>query len=1073
MTDPKRSPSLPPGLAVRINPVCDRFEEQWLAGAAPRLEEFLALVDEPDRPALLRELLDLELHYRCWRDERPTAEEYRQRLPKHAEVIASIFAATGLLPNTLLQTEDSAASTGGGGPPPGAVSVPGYEILGELGRGAMGVVYRARQVGLNRVVALKMILAGSHAGPALVIRFRTEVETVARLQHPHIVQIYEVGAAGALPYCTLEFCDGGTLAGRLRGGPLPAAEAARLVEKLARAMHAAHQAGVVHRDLKPANILLQEDLPQRRKGAKEDSQEEGGQALPATSSAFAPLRLCGRSFAFVPKITDFGLAKSLDADDGQTRSGDLVGTPSYMAPEQARGSLKEIGPATDVYALGAILYECLTGRPPFKAATLVETLDLVRNAEPVPPRQLQPRCPRDLETVCLKCLAKDSRSRYGTAAAMAEDLARFLRGEPVTARPTGPLGRAWRWCSRNPAVAALLAVVAFLLLAVTGVSAAFAIHAGRQRQKAEELAANLSKALTELQREKGEVEKQQEERQKQLERAEKAEVQTRVEAERAREVSGFLLKLFKDADPIALSLSDRTPGKTWGPKLRALELVDRGRERLRTELRKDPAARAAVLQAMSEVYVGLGRFKDAQALLEEALELTRDKGDDHLDTAACRHALGTVLHHRGDYERARPLLEEALRVRLLPRELSEEERRKLQFDIDQSKFHLAWLLSDEKEFARAEALFQEVVAFRRRLPPAQDHDLVVALLAVAAMKADQGETLAALEPLREAVGILHSKANGEAVLRGWERFLTGMVYREMHLYTPAVEAMDESLRIARQQGAEDLPMMAFVHCERARTLEEAKRNDEAVKGYRDCLDLLKRTVGLQHPKAIEPVWSLAGLLVRRGDVAGARQLYEEMLQARLDEFKEGHLPVAHARFALAVFERQHGSPEKAGCLLDQAIGTCNERKATPQWLPAALGLRAVLLEREGLAEKAEAYYRKALALTIARGDDRHDAISLRRAQLAVCLLRQDKLEEAGDLLSQAREAKPKAVEARISLASGLALWHRARREFDPAQEQARLAVKLARTQYGGDAARTRPHLELLAAIEAEARKAAP
>jgi WD40 repeat protein len=319
------------------------------------------------------------------------------------------------------------------------VAIAGYEVLGELGRGGMGVVYHARQIALNRLVALKMILAGSHAGADDLARFRNEAEAVARLQHPHIVQIHEIGEQLGLPYFSLEYCSGGSLAARLDGTPLPAAQAAQLVETLARAIHAAHQKGIVHRDLKPANILFS---------------AEGA-----------------------PKITDFGLAKKLDDAAGPTASGAIMGTPSYMAPEQASGHSKQIGPAADVYALGAILYELLTGRPPFRAATPLDTVLQVLSDEPAPPVLLQPNVPRDLDTICLKCLHKEPPKRYASAADLAEDLARFQAGQPILARPVGLLERAWRWRRRNPTVAAMGCFAGLALAAVVGLSVGFAIHA--------------------------------------------------------------------------------------------------------------------------------------------------------------------------------------------------------------------------------------------------------------------------------------------------------------------------------------------------------------------------------------------------------------------------------------------------------------------------------------------------------------------------------------------------------------------------------------------------------------------
>jgi WD40 repeat protein len=312
----------------------------------------------------------------------------------------------------------------------GLPAVPGYELLSELGRGGMGVVYKARHLALKRTVALKMVLAGGHAGAQELARFRAEAEAVARLQHPNIVQVYEVGSCDGLPFCALEFVEGGSLARKLAGMLITPRESARVVEQLARAMHLAHSRNVVHRDLKPANVLLTPDG--------------------------------------IPKVTDFGLARFLDADSGQTQSGAVMGTPSYMAPEQASGQTHAAGPAADVYALGAILYNCLTDRPPFRGATVADTLEQVRSQEPVAPRLLQPRVPGRLETVCLKCLQKEPENRYGSAEALAEDLGRWLRGEPILARPTTPWQRGIKWARRRPALAILAAVLAFVTIVGTG-----------------------------------------------------------------------------------------------------------------------------------------------------------------------------------------------------------------------------------------------------------------------------------------------------------------------------------------------------------------------------------------------------------------------------------------------------------------------------------------------------------------------------------------------------------------------------------------------------------------------------
>ncbi len=347
--------------------------------------------------------------------------------------------------------------------------VSGYEVLEEIGRGGMGVIYRARQQDLNRIVALKMIRASAATDSPALARLRTEASAVARLHHPNIVQIYEVGEHAGQPYLSLEFVDGGSLRQRLDGKPRPACDAAELIECVARAVDAAHRRGIVHRDLKPANILLQKKESTNHNAREVLEKPEDPPRNPVLSA-----RLHDSWVNYIPKVADFGLAKLLnnDAASGEalTKTGEVVGTPSYMAPEQARAEGASVGPAVDVYALGAVLYELLTGRPPFVAETPLETLLQVVHDEPVSVARLCPSVPRDLATVTMKCLEKEPSRRYPTAGALADDLSRFREGRPVRARPVGHIGRARRWCRRNPVVAGLLASLALVFAAGSGVS---------------------------------------------------------------------------------------------------------------------------------------------------------------------------------------------------------------------------------------------------------------------------------------------------------------------------------------------------------------------------------------------------------------------------------------------------------------------------------------------------------------------------------------------------------------------------------------------------------------------------
>ncbi len=432
--------------------------------------------------------------------------------------------------------------------------VPGYEILGVLGHGGMGVVYRARQLKANRLVALKMIRAVEHATPHERLRFQIETEAVARLQHPNIVQLHEVGEVRGQPYFSLEFCDGGTLTDQLKKKRPSPREAAELIETLARAMHYAHLRGVVHRDLKPGNVLLTADG--------------------------------------TPKITDFGLAKRIDDEARDvSKSGAIMGTASYMAPEQAAGKVRDTGPAADVYALGALLYECLTGRPPFEGpqhAVLVS----VMSEEPARPSRLAPKVPRDLETICLKCLSKEPARRYASAEALADDLRRFLADEPVRARPVGRLERAVKWARRRPAAAALLGVTMLALVALVVLAANLVVARSDADEKRKDAEQQKGVALGK-------------------------EKEAKDEAAKAERVSDYLVSIFQFAD-----------ANGQRGTMTARQILDDAENSIPQEFADQPELREKLLQKIGTVYDKLTAAAPLAMILElrgtVQLQSTRD-----------------------------------------------------------------------------------------------------------------------------------------------------------------------------------------------------------------------------------------------------------------------------------------------------------------------------------------------------------------------------------------------------------------------------------------------------------------
>ncbi|QDU23873.1 WD40 repeat domain-containing serine/threonine protein kinase [Urbifossiella limnaea] len=432
VTYPAAGAGLPVADARALDRACDEFERKWRARGRPDLRAAVLELDPGVRPAGLRELLQLDLYYRRRIGEAPQAADYADRFP---ELDPGWLAAAVAGPSGSGRECGWPGGGDRGGLPAGG-RVGDFELLGEVGRGGMAVVYRARQVGLNREVAVKMIVAGPTAWAEFRTRFLVEAEVVAALEHPHVVRLFAFGEHDGRPYLAMEYLPGGTLTDRVRAaGGLPAREAAAVTAKLARAVSHAHSRGIIHRDITPRNVLFGAD----------------GE----------------------PRLTDFGLAKVARSD--LTVTGQVLGTAAYMATEQAAGRAAEVGTAADVYGVGAVLYHLLTGRPPFDGGSYHATLRKVVAEEPARPRSLVPGVPRDLETICLKCLSKEPTRRYPTAQALADDLGRFFRGEPIAARPPGAAGRAVMWVRRHKAAAA----VAVALLGGSAVAVGYAVQAGR------------------------------------------------------------------------------------------------------------------------------------------------------------------------------------------------------------------------------------------------------------------------------------------------------------------------------------------------------------------------------------------------------------------------------------------------------------------------------------------------------------------------------------------------------------------------------------------------------------------
>jgi non-specific serine/threonine protein kinase/serine/threonine-protein kinase len=733
-------------------------------------------------------------------------------------------------------------------------SFPGHETIGKIGHGGMGAVYKARDTELERIVAIKTIAEGRFARPDQRERFRAEARAIARLRHPNIIAIHAIGEHDDQPYLTLEYAEGGSLAQRLIEKPMAPREAAGLLETLARAVHAAHQAGVVHRDLKPSNILL-------------------------TAQG-------------VPKVSDFGLAKLMDAESGRTVTGQVMGSPSFMAPEQAEGRSKDVGPAADIYSLGSILYQALTGRPPFLGESQFETLKLVVSNEVVPPCRLRPDVPRDLETICLRCLEKEPTRRYPDAQALAEDLKRYLDGRPILAHRTGPVEWAWRWCRRNPGLAAAsLAAAALGVVVIVGAAAsAVVFRSQRNRIAADLVRIQRSEAETKQERDRA--------------------VDAEGKANRSRSEMRTVLEFLQNKVLAAARPKDEEGGLGRDVSLRvALDTAESGIEKA---FKGQPAVEASIRAALGETYYYLGDPERAFRQIRRAYELRRQAlGPGHVDTLRSADDLAHVYLDRGRLDEALSLLNESLSRRLA--DLGPEHP-----DTLTSKHNLAAVYQAAGRLEEALSLYHEAFERRRAILGPNDPDTLYTMNNLASASRQVGRFDEALPLYREAL------ERRKAVLGpDHPETLVSMnnlasFYRELGKYPESISLQSEALGRQEAKLGPDHPDTLFSLSNLAVVYKDAGRLDEALPLFQQALKRRQAKLGPDNPDTLVSMSNLAVAYQAAGRTADALPLFEEALKRRRATRGPEH---PQTLLSMSYLARAHlvEHPDRAEPLLREAL----------------------------------------------------------------------------------------------------------------------------------------------------------
>jgi eukaryotic-like serine/threonine-protein kinase len=941
--------------------VLDDQSVRWGRGERPGAEEYFdrfpALRRSPDAAL---DVIYQELLLRRELGEQPQLQEYIQRFPFLSEPLLAQFAIDEAMRPPVSATDlhgdrdfgQSADRVEGStvidaigprdkGPFP---SFPGYELLGAIGQGGMGVVYKARNTRLGRIVALKTITEVDPARPNQFGRFLDEARAAARLQHPNIITVHEIGEHLGRPYFVQEFVDGGDLKKQLADKPMTVRGSAELLELLARAVHAAHQAGIVHRDLKPSNILL-------------------------TSEG-------------VPKVADFGLAKLLGGDSGRTQSGQVVGTPSYMAPEQAEGRSKDVGPVADVYALGAILYEALTGRPPFLGVSQIETLRLVCSTEPVPPKQLRPDIPRDLETICLKCLRKEPAKRYTTAQELADDLRRFLDGHPILARRASPPERAVRWCRRNALAAGLGAAVFASLAAGITLTSALLFRSMR----AEAGARN------------------------ERDRAER-------EADIAKAINEFLNKdLLDQASAETQATLDTKPD----PDLKVRTALDRAAKRIEGKFADKPLVEASIRRTIGETYHKLGLYPQAQEQLEKALALyRRDPRDVAPEILETLYALGVLYLAQGQPGAAETKLIQA-------RDGFQQLRGTGHRDTLRTLTTLGELYQFQGKPADSESSYKQALEGFQQAFGDDDPDTLLALNNLALAYQTQGKLDQAEPLMRQAVDKL-------GLLRGPEHPDTlsathnlGELYYRRGKLNDAVQLFEQGLEISSRVMGPDHPQTLNAKNDLAVAYGDQHKSAKAERMWTEILEGRRRTLGPKHRDVFEAMSNLAVHYSAISKSAEAGKWLIEAIQGSQSAYGEINPDALRMMGILGSLFIGQGRLAESEALMNKAVTGLTKTLGPehPETL-GAMNQLAMLYGAMGKPEKAEPILRHMLAEARRRLGPDHPQTLGSIQNMAACLGRVGKLTEAEKMFVDLLEIRhrlaggedPGTLTAMLSLAA--------------------------------------------------------